>query len=205
VSGAPLPPLIGTAPAAPEGAAARLDIAGTTVDLRTRGLVAAVVGPPRFGREGEVLAGVTAARAANADLADVSLGPRLLGPAAAARILPVVARADDPDAARAAAAAGAAVVLVPPGIAADVAAARGRAALALVVDEVGEIAAARRRGDELGVPIALDVSRRSGADALAEESAGITAGCRLVRTADVKRTRRVVEVVAALLEARRAR
>ncbi|HLM62853.1 MAG TPA: hypothetical protein VK306_01020 [Acidimicrobiales bacterium] len=278
MSGAPLSPLTAIAPTLPQGAAARLEVVGTAVDLRTRAVVAAVVGTPRFGREGEVLAGVAAARDAHADLVDVSLGPRLLGPAAAARILPVVARADAADAARAAAAAGAAVVLVPPVLATELAAAGpgatvaaaptvgsagstatgapggrevggpsdsgpaaagpaggdgrpavgrpagggaatgapaagavitaggGRSvALAVVVDDVRDIAAARLVADQLGVPIALDVSRRTGTDALAAESAGIIAGCRLVRTGDVKRTRRVVEVVATLLEARRAR
>ncbi len=38
---------------------------------------------------------------------------------------------------------------------------------------------------------------------MAQEAAAIAEGCRIVRTTDVRRTRRVVEVMAALLEARR--
>ncbi|MGH9213453.1 MAG: hypothetical protein ACRD2C_22690 [Acidimicrobiales bacterium] len=44
---------------------------------------------------------------------------------------------------------------------------------------------------------------RSGADAVSEESLALAVGVRLVRTGDVRRTRRVVEVMAQLLEARR--
>ena len=43
----------------------------------------------------------------------------------------------------------------------------------------------------------------SGADAVSEESLALSVGVRVIRTADVRRTRRVVEVMAHLLAARR--
>ena len=49
-----------------------IELRGAVVDLRTRALVAAVVPAPRFGREGEVAAGVQRAADGHADLADVS-------------------------------------------------------------------------------------------------------------------------------------
>jgi hypothetical protein len=251
-------------------ASARLVLGDVEVDLRGRALVAAVVPAPRFGRESEVLAAAAAARDARADLVDVSLEPRLLGPAARSGLLPVVARADDVATARARSAAGAAVVLVPPAVAAALAgsdgygdrdgqasdptggitgapgaaaepgatdragvagvspdraggpgvtsdrAVAGRAAgalarggraddvaIAVVVDDVRELSGAAELAERLGVPLAYDAARRPAVDALAQESAALVGGCRLVRTTDVRRTRRVVEVVAALVDARR--
>ena len=75
--------------------------------------------------------------------------------------------------------------------------------IAVVVDDVAQLGEARRCADRLGVALALDSSRRADADAMAQEAAAIAEGCRIVRTSDVRRTRRVVEVMAALLEARR--
>lgn len=57
--------------------------------------------------------------------------------------------------------------------------------------------------DDPGRPVALDVTHLSGVDAVSEESLGLAVGVRLVRTTDVRRTRRVVEVMAHLLAARR--
>jgi len=179
-----------------------LDMGGTHVDLRARALVAAIVPPPRFGREGEVLAGLAAAQAAGADLADVSLEPRLVGPASRRGALPVVARVNDVAAADAARDAGVALVLVAPELA-DQVAERGHPQ-AVVVDDVAGLEAATRAAARHGLPVAIDTSRRAGADALAQEAVAVSSGCRIVRTADVRRARRVVEVVAALVEARRA-
>jgi hypothetical protein len=180
--------------------ATRVELRGRTYDLSTRALVAAVVPAPRFGREGEVAAAVEQARQARADLADVSLEPRLLG-AVARGPLPTCARVADMQAAGAAQAAGADLLLVPPGLAAE---AHGRGwAVSVVVDDVGGLGEALGTGRRLQVPVAIDTSRRSADDALAQESVGLAAGCRIVRTTDVRRSRRVVEVVAALLEARR--
>ena len=52
-------------------------------------------------------------------------------------------------------------------------------------------------------PVALDVTRLADIDAVSEESLGLAVGARLIRTADLRRTRRVVEVMAHLLDARR--
>ncbi len=188
-----------------------IELRGTVVDLRTRALVAAVVPAPRFGREGEVAAGVQRAADSHADLADVSLEPRLIGPAARGP-LPICARAGDLATLKAVGAAGAAVVMVRPDLAAEAAEAAQAAeaaeagagvTIAVVVDDVAQLDEARRCAERLGLALALDTSRRGDADAMAQEAAAIGEGCRLVRTADVRRTRRVVEVMAALLEARR--
>jgi hypothetical protein len=165
-----------------------------------RVLVAGVVPAPRFGREAEVLAAARAVRAAGADLVDVSLPPSLLGPVArAGDVGPVVARVADGDEADVARRAGAAAVLVPPS-AARAAGDASRGPTVVVVDEVGDMAAA----GSAGLPLALDVSRRSGADAIGAEAAAIALGCRVVRTADVRRSRRVAEVMGAILAARRS-
>jgi hypothetical protein len=176
-------------------------VGGRTVDIRVRALVVAVIPTPRFGRENEVAATVAAAASAGADLADISHGPRLLGPMARGGPIPACARVADLAAGAAAHAAGAALVLVPPAL--------GPAAVerdwpaAVVVDDVADIAAAREVAAPLGLPLAVDTAGAAEADALAVESVALAEGCRIVRTTDVRRTRRVVEVVAAILEARR--
>jgi hypothetical protein len=183
-----------------------LTLGGTSFDLRWRALVAAVVPAPRFGREGEVLAGVRTARDAGADLADVSLSPRLIGPAAGAGLVPVVVRARSIPEAAAARRAGAGLVLVPADVVADVAVADGPVAdgpVAVVIDDVCHLERARAVAERHGVALAIDVTARVSAGAMALESAAIAGGCRVVCTADVRRTRRVVETVAALLAARR--
>jgi hypothetical protein len=197
-----------------------------TVDLATRALVVAVVPPPRWGREAEVLAGVAAAAEAGADVVEVPADPRLLGPAAAQGDSPVTAQVETAAAARAALAAGASFVLVPhdrlddvvgsapdddptasgptngraprPGAAADPSA-PGRVVTVVATARAGRDAVAA----EPTRPVALDVAALSGADAVSEESLALAVGVRLVRTGDVRRTRRVVEVMAHLLEARR--
>jgi hypothetical protein len=194
-----------------------------SVDLATRALAVAVVPPPRWGREAEVLAGVVTAVEAGADVVEVPSEPRLLGPAAARRELPIAARVTTADAARAALRAGAALVLVPVdrldevlspadealagtpnGDASGLGATPSVAASEQVVVLVDSARAGRDAVDaQPSRPVALDVTRLSGADAVSEESLALAVGVRLVRTADVRRTRRVVEVMAHLLEARR--
>jgi hypothetical protein len=178
-----------------------LDLGARRVELATRALTAAIVAPPRFARESELRAGAEAAMAAGADLADVSLEPRLVGPVARGAGVPVAARVETADAAEAARAAGAAVLLITAELA-DRAAAEGWQA-ALIVDDVADVGAARPVADRHGLPLAIDTSRVPAAEALADEAVAISSGCRIVRTSDVRRTRRVVEVMAALLEARR--
>jgi hypothetical protein len=195
VSGGPIVPV-----SAGAAGAARIELRGRAYDLSTRALVAAVVPVPRFGREGEVAAAVQRAHDARADLADVSLEPRLLGPVAGGP-LPVCARVTDIQAAGAAHAAGAHLLLVPPALAPE---AHDRGwPVAVVVDDVSALGKAQSTAHALGVPTAIDTAGRPEEDALAQESVAVAAGCRIVRTTDVRRSRRVVEVVAALLEARR--
>ena len=74
---------------------------------------------------------------------------------------------------------------------------------ALLVDDLADIETARGTAASHGLPLAIDTTRLSSADAIAHEAVAISSGCRIVRTTDVRRTRRVVEVLAALLEARR--
>lgn len=184
---------------------AGLVVAGREVGLRTRVLVAGVVPAPRFGREGEVLATAAAVRAAGADLVDVSLPPRLLGPVARSGGGPVAARAAGAAEAMAARRAGADVVLVPPGVVGELGAAGdpGPTALAVVVDDLDGLAAARAVAEGRGLVLAIDSTRWQGPEAVAREAVAVALGCRLVRTADVRRSRRVAEVMAALLGARR--
>jgi hypothetical protein len=52
-------------------------------------------------------------------------------------------------------------------------------------------------------PVVLDSTGLAGVDAVSEESLALAVGVRLVRTRDLRRSRRVVEVMAHLLEARR--
>jgi hypothetical protein len=173
------------------------------IDLTTRALVVAVVPTPRWGREAEVLAGLRQAAEAAADVVEVPAEPRLLGPAAGAGIVPVAARVTTPDAARAAWAAGARLLLVPAPQASSVVhdpAADEWQLATLVADARGGRDAVAAHPDR---PVALDVTALPPIDAVAETSLALAVGVRLVRTGDVRRTRRVVEVMAHLLEARR--
>jgi hypothetical protein len=110
------------------------------------------------------------------------------------------------DAAAVAGRAGAALALVPP----DVVAATGgddlRAVgvpLAVVVADPADVAAAVDLATRVGAPVAFDSTRLPAAEALAAEALAVTDGSRLVRTADVRRARRVAEVLGAVLGARR--
>jgi hypothetical protein len=170
-------------------------------------LVAGVVPPPRFGRENEVAATARAVAAAGADLVDVSLGPRLVGPAVGAATVPVVVTAASLDAAAAAGRAGAALALVPPDAIDAATAAELREVgvpLAAVVSDPGAVAGAVAVAAAAGVATAFDSTRLPAGDALAAESLAVADGCRLLRTADVRRSRRVAEVLGAVLAARRS-
>jgi hypothetical protein len=181
-----------------------LTLGETTFDLRWRALVGAVVAAPRFGRESEVLATVRAAAQAGADVAVTSLPPRLVGPAIRAGGVPIAARASSLEAVEAASQAGAALVLVPADLVGAVADAG--TTVALLVDDVGDIARARALVGDRSVPLAIDTSAvPTNEEALAIESVAVPWGCRLLCTNDVRRTRRVVETVAALLAAARGR
>jgi hypothetical protein len=177
-----------------------LSLGDTTHDLRWRALVAAVLPAPRFGRESEVVAAVRAAGQAGADVVTVALPPRLLGAAAHAGGPPVSTAVSSPEAASQAQAAGAALVLVRADLAADMV--LSGLATAVLADHLDDIGPARAIADDLGVPLAIDTSRLAPLDALAVESAAIPGGCRLVCTTDLRRSRRVVATVAALLAAR---
>jgi hypothetical protein len=190
-----------------------VSIGGQVLDLRGRVLVAGVVPAPRFGREGEVAATARAVAASGADLVDVSLAPRLLAAAARAVSVPVAATVTSLDQAAAAARAGAALALVPPDALADVLAAGGglpeRAAdlagiaLAVVVHDPAALPAGAAVAAGAGAPLAFDSTRLTSEDALAAESLAVSDGCRVLRTADVRRSRRVAEVLGAVLSARR--
>lgn len=184
-----------------------LPLPGATADLRTRVLVAGVVPAPRFGREGEVVATARAVVERGADLVDVSLVPRLVGAAARAVERPVVVRALDLDAAAAAGRAGAAVALLPAAVLDDAGHERldeADVAVAVVVDDLGALAAALAVAGRAGVPVAFDSTQLSALDALAAEAVAVTDGCRLLRTGDLRRSRRVAEVLGAVLTARAA-
>lgn len=187
--------------------AVSLSLRGGAVDLASRVLVAGVVPVPRFGRESEVVATAAALADAGADLVDVSLPPRMIGPVARSGRVPVAVRVGSVDQAVAAGRAGAAVVLVPAALLADAIGDQDLAGLgavpAGVVDDLAELAEARMAAEPLGVPLAFDASRRSAADAMASEAAAVAEGCRLLRTTDVRRSRRVAEVMGAVLGARR--
>lgn len=179
-----------------------LTLGGRTFDLRWRALVGAVVAAPRFGRESEVLAMVRAAGEAGADIAVTSLPPRLVGPAARAGGVPVAARVSSLEAVEAASEAGVALVLVPADLVDAVV--DGGTAVALLVDDVGDIDRAWTLIGDRPVPLAVDTSAvATPEEALAIESVAVPWGCRLLCTSDVRRTRRVVETVAALLAAQR--
>lgn len=181
-------------------AGAGLVLAGRSVGLRTRVLVAGIVPAPRFGREGEVLATAAAVRDAGADLVDVSLPPRLLGPAARSGIAPVAVRAGSAAEVEAARRAGAAVVLVGAELAEELGDAPG--ATAVIAGDLAALAAARDVAERLGLPLALDAGAWTGPEAVGREAAAVALGCRLIRTADVRRSRRVAEVMGAILAAR---
>jgi hypothetical protein len=181
-----------------------LTLGDTTFDLRWRALVGAVVAAPRFGRESEVLAAVRAASQAGADVAVTSLPPRLVGPATRVGGVPIAAKVSSLEAADAASEAGAALVLVPLDLVG--AAADAGATVALLIDDIGDVDRARSVVGDRPVPLAIDSSAMSTREeALAVESVAVPLGCRLLCTNDVRRTRRVVETVAALLGAQRGR
>jgi hypothetical protein len=199
-------------------AAASLALPGGEVDLRTRVLVVGVVPAPRFGRENEVVATAAAVAARGADLVDVSHGPRLIGPAARAGGAPVAVRAVTLDDAAAAARAGAAVVLVPvevaaavdpsavgadPGLAGAPTPPLAGTAVAVVVATLDDLPAGLAAAERLGMPLAFDSTALAPDAALAAESVAVVDGCRLLRTADVRRSRRVATVLGAMWEARR--
>jgi hypothetical protein len=71
-----------------------------------------------------------------------------------------------------------------------------------VVDDLAGVSAAREVAGRLGAPLAIDASRWSGPEAVGKEAAAVSLGCRVIRTADVRRSRRVAEVMSALLAAR---
>lgn len=183
---------------------AGLTLLDRSVDLTTRAVVVAVVPTPRFGREAEVVAGVYAAASAAADVVEVPAEPRLLGPAAAKAEVPLAARVETADAARAAWSAGARLLLVPAAAIDEVVAGQGPAdewQLAAMVQTAKQGRdAVQAHPDRL---VGLDVTGLSGADAVSEESLALAVGVRLIRTADLRRSRRVVELMAHLLEARR--
>ena len=180
-----------------------LTLGSRTLDLSTRAAVVAVVPLPRFGREAEVLAGVRSAALAGADAVEVPAEVRLLGPAAASGELPIAAQVATPDAARAARAAGAQLLLVPAEHLDEVVAGQGADddwQLAVQVTTAQEGRDRVRDGD---LPVVLDTAALARVDAVSEESLALSVGVRVVRTTDIRRTRRVVEVMAHLLEARR--
>jgi hypothetical protein len=179
-----------------------LMLGDTTFDLRLRALVGAVVPAPRFGRESEVLATVRAAAQAGADVAVTSLAPRLVGPATSVGGVPIAAKVSSLEAVEAASEAGVSLVLVPIDLV-GAAAATG-ATVALLIDDIGDIDRARSVVGNRPVPVAIDTSAiAKREEALAVESVAVPLGCRLLCTNDVRRTRRVVETVAALLAAQR--
>lgn len=182
-------------------AGADLVLAGEPVDLQARVLVAGVVPPPRFGREGEVLATAAAVRAAGADLVDASLPPRLAAPVARAGTGPLAMRAASVADAEAARRSGADLVFAAPDLAGELAGGPGPA-VAILVDDLAALAGARAVADRHGLPLAIDATAWAGPEAMGREAAAVALGCRLIRTADVRRSRRVAEVMGAILAAR---
>jgi hypothetical protein len=197
---------------------ATLRIGVERLDLAARVLVAGVVPAPRFGREAEVQAGAAAVLALGADLVEVPPPARFAGVVRGAAGHLVAMRASSPDEVASARAAGVEVIMVTPGLAAELAggdaAATGRelgttrglaglAGVVVVVDDPADVPATRAQAERWGVPLAYDSTRWSGAAAIAREAAAVADGCRLLRTSDVRRSRRVAEVTGALLAARR--
>jgi hypothetical protein len=118
--------------------------------------------------------------------------------------VPVCARVPTASAAAVARRAGAALVLLPPGEATEASAPPGAAgATVVVVDDLADLPAARAVAQRLGLALAVDAARWHGPEAVGREAAAIAGGCRLVRTADVRRSRRVAETMSAVLAARR--
>jgi hypothetical protein len=97
--------------------------------------------------------------------------------------------------------AGAQLILVSPDALPDVEG--GAGSVVVVVAGLSELPAARELACGRGLPLAVDVTRWSGPDAVGRESAAVALGCRVIRTSDVRRSRRVAEVMTALLAARR--
>jgi hypothetical protein len=96
------------------------------------------------------------------------------------------------------------VALVPPGAGAAAEAdgvASPGVAMVLVVDDLAELAATLAAGERVGLPVAFDSTRLAAPDALAAEAVAITDGCRVLRTTDVRRSRRVAEVLGAVMAA----
>jgi hypothetical protein len=197
---------------------ATLRIGVERLDLAARVLVAGVVPAPRFGREAEVQAGAAAVLALGADLVEVPPPARFAGVVRGAAGHLVAMRASSPDEVASARAAGVEVIMVTRGLAAELAGGdatatgrelgttRGLAGLAgvvVVADDPAEVPATRAQAGRWGVPLAYDSTRWSGAAAIAREVAAVADGCRLLRTTDVRRSRRVAEVTGALLAARR--
>jgi len=189
-----------------------LSLGERVADLSTRALIVAVAPEPRFAREAEVIAWARAAWDSGADVVEVPADPRLLGPAARAGGA-VTAQATTMVERDAVLAAGAAFALVPVEALDDATAdapdsVEGRPPsdqVGRVVVLVSDLRTGRDTlDDDPGRPVALDVTHLSGVDAVSEESLGLAVGLRLVRTTDVRRTRRVVEVMAHLLAARRS-
>jgi hypothetical protein len=192
-----------------------LSLGEGTVDLTTRALVVAVVPTPRWGREAEVLAGVTAAASSGADLVEVPVEPRLLGPAAASGGVPVVATVNSAADAAAARAAGAGLLLVPPASLAEVMQEQPLAAeppgagqphvppVAVLLPDAHGVLAARQDDATSALPRALDTLGLGAIDRVIETALALGIGARLVRTRDIRQARRVVEVMTAVLEARR--
>lgn len=195
-----------------------LRIGGECLDLRRRVLVAGVVPAPRFGREAEVQAGAGAVLALGADLVDVPPPARFAGVVAGTAGRHVAMRASSVDQVVAARAAGVEVIMVSPALAADLAGGdpavtdhdrdtsggpAGLAGVVVVVDDLADAAAGRAQAERWRVPLAFDSTQWSAAAASAREAAAVAAGCRLLRSNDVRRSRRVAEVMGALLAARR--
>ena len=90
----------------------------------------------------------------------------------------------------------------PPGLAGVLAERPGVAIAVLVDDLAGSGWGPRRRGPRR--PAVGDRRRRAGpvSEAVGREAAAVALGCRLIRTADVRRSRRVAEVMGAILAAR---
>jgi hypothetical protein len=74
---------------------------------------------------------------------------------------------------------------------------------ALLLTDLAEIDHAQSVVEDHPMPLAVDTCPLPPMEALAVESVAIPSGCRLVCTTDIRRTRRVVEAVAALLAAQR--
>jgi hypothetical protein len=201
-------------------AGATLRIGDQCLDLAARVLVAGVVPGPRFGREAEVQAGVGAVLALGADLVDVPPPARFAGVARGTAGHRVAVRASSPGEVAQARAAGVEVIMVPRDLAAGLVGApapagqeRGNslgtpgpahpAGLVVVVGDPADVPAARADAERWGLPLAFEAIRWSGAAATAREAAAVAGGCRLLRTTDVRRSRRVAEVTGALLAARR--